>query len=143
MAAVILLYTYLGGLWAVTVTDVVQFVILLSITLVVMPLSVKAAGGLAAVLDSVPPFQWNFAFRGLTYNVHFLVGIVLLQDVGALSIHSAQRYYSVLDERAALRVGLTASLLFLTVPVVFGLPPWSGAWASDCWRTSCSSCPSA
>ncbi|UCE08505.1 MAG: hypothetical protein JSW07_10980, partial [bacterium] len=39
---VILLYTLLGGLWAVTITDVVQFIILLVITMIVMPMSIKA-----------------------------------------------------------------------------------------------------
>ena len=43
---VILLYTFMGGLWAVSITDVVQGVILLSITFVVMPLALGLVGGL-------------------------------------------------------------------------------------------------
>lgn len=124
--AVILLYTYFGGLWAVAVTDVVQFIILIAITIIIMPLSVYAAGGLTSVLQATPSMPWRFEYRGLVYNIHWLIGIVLLQGTGAMSIHSAQRYYSVLDERAARRVGLTASLLFLTVPILFGLPPLAG-----------------
>jgi Na+/proline symporter len=36
---------------------------------------------------------------------------------------AAQRYYSVKDEKDAKRVGLTCSILFLTVPILFGIPP--------------------
>jgi len=35
----------------------------------------------------------------------------------------AQRFYSVKDEKDAKRVGRMAGLLFLTVPLVFGIPP--------------------
>jgi len=124
--AVILIYTYFGGLWAVAVTDVVQFIILIAITVIIMPLSLQAVGGLTSVVSQTPAMPWSFEYRGLIYNIHWLVGVVLLQGTGAMSIHSAQRYYSVQDERAARRVGLTASLLFLTVPVLFGLPPLAG-----------------
>jgi hypothetical protein len=41
---VILLYTFMGGLWAVSITDVVQGVILLSITFIVMPLAGRWTG---------------------------------------------------------------------------------------------------
>lgn len=118
-----LLYTYLGGLWAVAVTDVLQFVVLLAITLVIMPLSLKAAGGLWAVIQAAPAIEWSFDYRGLHYNLHWLVGVTLINIVNAMSLSRAQRYYSVVDEKAALRVGRYASLLFITVPILFGLPP--------------------
>ena len=44
---VILLYTFMGGLWAVSITDVVQGVILLAITFIVMPLALGLVGALA------------------------------------------------------------------------------------------------
>lgn len=118
-----LLYTYLGGLWAVAVTDVLQFVILLAITLVILPLSLKAAGGLSAVLQAAPSVEWSFDYRGLHYDLNWLVGVTLINIINAMSVSRAQRYYCVLDERAALRVGRYASLLFISVPILFGLPP--------------------
>ncbi len=126
VGVVMLLYTYLGGLWGVAVTDVVQFVILVASTLVILPLSLHAAGGLGQVLRAAPPFEMDFVYNGIRYNVHWLVGVTLINIVNAMSLLGAQRYYSVLDEKAAKKVGLSASLLFLTVPLLFGLPPLAG-----------------
>ena len=126
VGVVMLLYTYLGGVWSVAVTDVVQFVILIATTLVILPLSVLAAGGLHNVVASAPELHWSFDYHGISYSVHWLVAVTLINIVNAMSTGGAQRYYSVLDERAAHKVGLTASLLFLTVPLLFGIPPLAG-----------------
>ncbi|MBX2814505.1 MAG: sodium transporter, partial [Saprospiraceae bacterium] len=48
LGLLILLYTAVGGLWAVIITDVLQFVILTAAVLIVVPLAIKHAGGLAA-----------------------------------------------------------------------------------------------
>lgn len=56
---VVLLYTVVGGLWAVVVTDVVQFVILILTTLILVPLSLQAVGGLNDLVAAVPDhFSW-------------------------------------------------------------------------------------
>lgn len=119
---VIMLYTLLGGLWAVTITDVVQFIILLAITLLVMPLSIKAVGGLGAFIHQIPPLKMEHIYGGMKYNVHYLVAITIFNIVNA-NWGAAQRYYSVKDEKDAKRVGLMCSLLFLSVPILFGVPP--------------------
>ena len=43
---IILAYTFMGGLWAVAVTDFVQFVVLTVAILIVLPLSIVKVGGL-------------------------------------------------------------------------------------------------
>ena len=43
---VILAYTLLGGIWAVSINDTVQFLILLPVCLLLVPLSLSAVGGL-------------------------------------------------------------------------------------------------
>ena len=50
---VILLYTFMGGLWAVSITDVVQGVILLAITFIVMPLALSLVGAALFGPDSL------------------------------------------------------------------------------------------
>lgn len=119
---VILLYTLLGGLWAVTITDVVQFIILLAITLLVMPLSLKAVGGVGSFIHQLPPLKMEHIYGGMKYDIHYLIAITLFNIINA-NWGAAQRYYSVKDEKDAKRVGLTCSLLFLTVPILFGIPP--------------------
>lgn len=119
---VILIYTMLGGLWAVTIADVVQFLILIAVTTVVMPLSLQLVGGLGSLLERIPPLKLSHSYSGLDYDVHYLIAITVFNIVNA-NWAPAQRYYSVPDEKDAKRVGLMGSLLFLTVPVLFGIPP--------------------
>jgi SSS family transporter len=119
---VILLYTFMGGLWAVSITDVVQGVILLSITFVVMPLALGLVGGPANLIASVPPLSFDHWYNGVHYTEHWLVSIFIIMCLGTAS-GAAQRFYSVKDERDAKRVGKLAGGLFLTVPFVFGVPP--------------------
>ncbi|MDZ7373311.1 MAG: hypothetical protein ONB23_05010 [candidate division KSB1 bacterium] len=126
IGAVMILYTYLAGLWGVAVTDVVQFMVLLASTVVILPLSLQAAGGLPRVIQAAPPLEWDFTYHGVHYNVHWLLGVTIINIVNSMSLLAAQRYYSVRDEKAARHVGLSASLLFLTVPILFGLPPLAG-----------------
>jgi solute:Na+ symporter, SSS family len=120
--AVILVYTFFGGIWAVSVTDVVQGIILLGITMLMLPLAVGLAGGFPRVLGAVPPLALEHTYNGVHYDIHWLVAIFLIMTVG-VAAGQAQRFYSVRDERAARRTGFFAAALFLTVPLIFGIPP--------------------
>ncbi len=119
---VILLYTFFGGIWAVSVTDVVQGIILLGITMLMLPLAVQLAGGFPAVLAAVPPLAMEHTYNGVHYDIHWLVSIFLIMTIG-VAAGQAQRFYSVRDEKAARRTGIFAAALFLTVPLIFGIPP--------------------
>ena len=46
LGILILIYTAVGGLWAVIVTDVLQFVVLTAAVLIVVPLSLDKIGGI-------------------------------------------------------------------------------------------------
>ncbi len=119
---VILLYTFMGGLWAVSITDVVQGVILLSITFIVLPLALGLVGGLENLINALPALTLDHTYNGVHYTEHWLVGIFIIMCLGTAA-GAAQRFYSVKDERDAKRVGMLAGGLFLTVPFVFGIPP--------------------
>jgi SSS family transporter len=119
---VILLYTFMGGIWAVSITDVVQGVILLSITFIVMPLALGLVGGPKNLVDALPAISFDHWYNGVHYTEHWLVAIFTIMCLGTAA-GAAQRFYSVKDERDAKRVGKLAGGLFLTVPFVFGVPP--------------------
>ncbi|MAD91190.1 MAG: hypothetical protein CMQ54_00430 [Gammaproteobacteria bacterium] len=61
LGLLILLYTVVGGLWAVIVTDVLQFVILTAAVFIVVILSVKSVGGFDNFIQQVPEnfFDWT------------------------------------------------------------------------------------
>jgi Na+/proline symporter len=52
--AVVLAYTFMGGLWAVTVTDFVQFVVMSVAVVVIFPLSIAKVGGFQSMVDHAP-----------------------------------------------------------------------------------------
>ncbi len=126
---VILIYTISGGLWAVCVTDVVQFLILITITLVLVP-TIFLTGDLGSIADFIhktPPLTFHHVIRGKTpYTLWYIFGVLFYNIFGTAVGDKAQRYYSVKDEKAAMKVGWLAFGLFLTAPILFGIPPLIG-----------------
>jgi Na+/proline symporter len=59
-AFVVTFYTYIGGMWAISVTDFVQSIIIIAGLLVLAIILANQAGGVSAVLREVP--KQNFKF---------------------------------------------------------------------------------
>ncbi|MTB52118.1 sodium:solute symporter family protein [Lewinella sp. W8] len=59
-AGVVLFYTYIGGMWAVSVTDFVQTIMIVAGLLILAWQLVGLAGGLEVVLDSQPDEFYRF-----------------------------------------------------------------------------------
>jgi solute:Na+ symporter, SSS family len=119
---IVIAYTYSGGLWAVNITDFVQFVILIAISVVVLPLSLNLVGGISGLIEALPPITWEHTYRGVYYNEHYVIGILLVTTVG-IAAGGAQRFFSVIDEKSAVKVSRMAAVLFLSFPFLFGIPP--------------------
>lgn len=114
----ILIYAVLGGLWAVVVTDFVQFILVTAGILLLLPLSYRAAGGFSHLAASVPAgfFHPVHAPYGWGYVGSFLV-LSALSLSGNWSL--IQKFYSARSDRDAQRVGWLATILFLLVPPVW------------------------
>jgi SSS family solute:Na+ symporter len=126
---IILIYTFSGGLWAVCITDVVQFLILIAICVVLIPTAFLSSdlGSVADFVHKVPPLQFTHVIRGKEiFTFWYLIGYPAALIFSYASGGNAQRYYSVKDEKSAERVGWTAFWLFLLGPILFGLPPLIG-----------------
>ena len=118
--AVMLLYTFMGGLWAVVVTDFVQFIILTLGVVVLFPL-VFAVTGLGVLTQGTPAgflAPINEPFSPL-YVVAFYL-LILLSYNGNWAF--AQKFYSVPNERDARKAGLLAMVLKIIGPPLFILP---------------------
>ena len=125
----ILVYSISGGFWGVCVTDVVQFIILFCICLVLIPIIFIAGdvGSPMEFLRAVPPLELDHVVRGSTiYNEYYLLGFMVAGVFGNMVGDKAQRFYSVRDEKAAMKVGWLGFALFMTSPILFGLPPLVG-----------------
>jgi SSS family solute:Na+ symporter len=110
-----LLYTVMGGLWAVAVTDFIQFILVMAGIVLMAPLSLHAAGGWHRFVAAVPkgflhpvrqPYTW-------TYVAAFFV-LTTMSLAGNWSL--IQKFYSARNDRTCRGVGWLASLLFLVMP---------------------------
>lgn len=115
-------YTAVGGLWAVMVTDILQFVVLTASVLLVLPLSLSKAGGWSGFTDKVSPDFFNI-FNG-DYNLGFILAFALysITFIGG-NWTFVQRYTSVESPKASRKVALLFAGLYVICPVIWMLPP--------------------
>lgn len=116
-----LAYTFAGGLWAATVTDFVQFLVMVAGIAVLLPASLLRAGGFDGLLAGSPENFFNLTAGPYTgwYFVAWFIIVVLNYNT---SFGLVQRYYSVRDERAARRTGLLVAGLALVATPLFFVP---------------------
>lgn len=116
--AVTVSYTVLGGLWALVVTDYVQFLMKALAMLLLLPLALWHAGGLRNALTGLPPGFFHLAAG--PYNWIYLVGFTVLITIsynGSWAL--AQKYYSVRTESDASKAAyLSAALNFIGAPIM-------------------------
>lgn len=119
---IILICTFLGGLWAVTVTDFIQFVVLTVGILVILPLSIARAGGLATIVERVP--EGFFRPTTAEFGWSYVIPLILLYALAWSSINWSliQRYYCVPAERDALKVGWLVIALYIIGPPLMFFP---------------------
>ncbi|MBO5685622.1 MAG: Na+:solute symporter [Alistipes sp.] len=117
-----MLYVSLGGLRAVVVTDVLQFIILFAAVIMVIPLSFSRVGGVSEFLAKVPDgffslvsdeYSWVFIVAFMLYNLCFLGG----------NWAYVQRYTSVCAPSDARKVGRLFGMMYLFSPILWMLPP--------------------
>lgn len=117
-SVVMVLYTLFGGLWALVVTDYVQFLMKALAMLILLPLALRAAGGFSHALSTLP----TGTFRPLSgpYTWLYFTGFTLMMVIsynGSWSL--AQKYYSVPNEGEAVKAaGLSAALHFVGAPLM-------------------------
>lgn len=71
LGGISILYVTVGGLWAVVVTDVLQFVILTAAVLIVVPLSFDKVGGVSEFINATP--EGFFSLFNGEYTVVFII----------------------------------------------------------------------
>ncbi len=125
---VLLIYTSAGGLWAVTITDSLQFFIILIVTILIFPLSFFALGGeggffhaFTRLATETPPGYADFsdvASSPLFYLAYFANTLIGYNA----SWHIGQRYYSVPTEKDARKMAILCAVLSLVLPLLWIAP---------------------
>lgn len=122
LGVLILIYTAVGGLWAVIITDVLQFVILTAAVLIVVPLAIQHAGGMDEFVSKVPTDFFDL-ING-EYTIGFLIAFAVYNMIfiGGNWAY-VQRYTSVASTQSAKKVGYLFAGLYLISPIIWMLPP--------------------
>lgn len=114
-----------GGAWAVSATNVIQLILLMSITVIIGCYALYAIGGPVQLIQKYPS---NFIFGSdLTiWNIGLIwvVAIVAKQSIGTNSALSSYRFLVTLNERDAVKAAWLACGLFVIGPVMWFIPPW-------------------
>ncbi|MFC1606970.1 hypothetical protein ACFL47_03275 [Candidatus Latescibacterota bacterium] len=112
-------YSFLGGQWAVIVTDFVQFIIICLAVLIMLPLALRDVGGFSGFLSRVPD-DFTQVLQA-PYNLYYIVSWVLL----TMFVHNAgwsfiQKYNCVKSDRDASKlIYFVALIQFLTPFLIF------------------------
>ncbi len=128
LSLITILYTMIGGLWAVMITDMVQFVILLLVMIVVVPIGLAKIGWLEGLVQGAPEHFHRLihapeAFGG-EFTLAYLAAMWVMHPFlynGSFTL--VQRYTTVPTPRDAVksaRLSMALSLAFFPLLV---LPP--------------------
>ena len=118
---IVTIFNIIGGIWTVTIMSTVQMVILLLVTVILLPLSLDSAGGMAAVAEKIPDhLNWFNGPKGapVWLTVYGIMTVIKYNENWTF----IQKFYCVRDEKAATKVGIASGILFLIFTPVFLLP---------------------
>jgi len=121
---IVVIYTVVGGLWAVLMTDVLQFIVLTLAVTIVAPMILGHAdvGGISGFIAQAPEgfispvsgdFTWTFLVAWTAIHV-FIIG-------GEWAF--VQRFLCVPTERDARKSSWLFGVMYLVSPVLWMLPP--------------------
>ncbi len=111
-----------GGLWAVLVTDVLQFVILTVSVVFVVPLILIEVGGWGTFMDAAP--EGFLKPVAADFSVWFLIGWMIVNFfVFAADWSFVQRWVCVPTAKDAKKAAYLIGVLYLVSPVFWMLPP--------------------
>ncbi|MBN1352127.1 hypothetical protein JXJ21_22200 [candidate division KSB1 bacterium] len=116
-----ILYSFMGGQWGVIIIDFVQFIILLTCVLLLLPLTIIKIGGISAFFEQAPEnfFQpQNGPYGGINILAFLILFIVALNSTWSL----VQKYNCVKDEKEAQKVAWFVAILNFVGPIIFFIP---------------------
>jgi SSS family transporter len=119
-ASIVVLYTFLGGMWAISITDFIQTAMIVIGLLVVCVMISREAGGVGNIISSAPEGTFQFFPEAgvISWTNYFGAWIVLgLGSIPSQDIY--QRVMSSKSEKVAVRSTYLAGGFYLT----FGLLP--------------------
>ncbi len=122
---IVLVYTYAGGMWAVTLTDFIQVTILVVGLFTILPSALSHVGGLNVLIDSTPREFLRIIPSNPGYNDWIAyIGQWTLMGLGCIVGQDLiQRSLASRNESIAKRSAVTAGVCYIlmgTIPILLG-----------------------
>lgn len=122
IGVIAVMYTLVGGLWAVLVTDVMQFVVLMAAVIYMVPSIISKAGGINTIVNNLPAD--HFKVFNSPYTSTFIIGWILIHvfKIGG-EWAFVQRHLCVSNSKDAKKASYLFGSLYLITPILWMLPP--------------------
>ena len=124
-AGIVVLYTYVGGMWAVSYTDMVQSVLILVGLIILLVNVLDQTGGVVPLFADKPKEFYSLLPKAGLDNWSEYIALWLAFFIGGTPVQEIyQRAFSAKSEKAAMNgIYLSAFLLLLipSIPLIIGL----------------------
>jgi len=124
-AALVTLYTMVGGMWAVSMTDFVQSIVIIAGLLVLTIMLVGQAGGFVHLLSEQPQGFFSFVPKNDTASLISYGEAWILVGLGSIPSQDIfQRTMAARNEKTAVRAAYLAAFLYISIamlPLIIGL----------------------
>ena len=122
VAIVVTIYSIMGGLWSVTLTDFVQVFLIVIGMIIAVPFALNMAGGWSNVTANVPAETFDM-FKG--YSPMAVISLTIMY-VATFTVgqEAVSRYYAARDGKAARQGSILAALvnfIYAFIPAVLGI----------------------
>lgn len=124
-AAVVIVYTFAGGMWAVSLTDFLQALVIIAGLLILFPLVLRDLGGFSGLLSQAPTGHFALLPEGTFKDWLWFIQALLVIGIGNIASQDLlQRAFSSRSERVAQWSMYITTILYLSIamiPVLLGI----------------------
>ena len=122
VAVVVTVYSIMGGLWSVTLTDFVQVFLIVIGMIIAVPFAMNYAGGWGQVTANIPEGTLSM-FQG--YDLFGIISLVIMYTATfSVGQEAVSRFYAARDEKAAKGGAWLAALvnfIYAFIPTILGI----------------------
>ena len=122
VAVVVTIYSVMGGLWSVTMTDFIQVFLIVIGMIIAVPFAINMAGDWGSVVANVPAETFDM-FKG--YSPMAVVSLTVMY-VATFTVgqEAVSRYYAARDGKAAVQGSILAAIvnfIYAFIPAILGI----------------------
>lgn len=115
-AGIVVFYTFLGGMWAISITDFIQTTLIVVGLIWVAVLVAQKAGGISPILDSAPKGSFQFFPESNPVSWLNYLGAWMILGLGSIPSQDIyQRVMSAKSEKVAIRSTFLAGGFYVTI----------------------------